>query len=237
MGWKSPKDLVRLCCGSLWVCVLGFVSHRSPAGRDIRHPDQAGGERPAGRSPSPAVHRLPLSHCRAELRLSWGAFCTEISQMSRGITVLIKHLENLAGSPLHYPWCSRMLSGVLPLLSLLSELLSSSMSPFAQPGETLTLGPEGETALPNLGGPGVSFHHQTCYGHHKVVGRTRWSRKSGLRNIALLVEPCCIAWSCICEHPRGELYVSGQMQCFQCFFPGCGAQHVQLGEISLGFPF
>lgn len=166
MGWESPKDWVQPCCGSLCVCALRFVSHCSSAGRDIGCPDQAGGERPAGRAPSPAAHQLPPSHCRDEPRLSWEAFCTGISQMSRGLTVLIKHLENLAGSPLHYPWCSRMLSGVLPLLSLLSELLPFSMSPFAHPRET-SLGPDGETDFPNSGGPGVSFNHQT-------MGTTTW---------------------------------------------------------------
>lgn len=91
------------------------------------------------------AHQLTghLSRCKAKPRLSWGAFCAGISQMSRGLTVLIKHLRNLAGSPPHYPWCSRMFSGDLPLLSLLSELLSSSTSPFAHSGETLTLGPDG----------------------------------------------------------------------------------------------
>lgn len=131
MGWESPKDWVQPCCCSLWVRMLKSMSHCSLAGRGIRYPNQARGERPAGRAPSPATHKLLPSHCRAELRLSWGAFCTGISQMSRGLTVLIKHLENLAGSPLHYAWCSRMFSGVLPLLCLLLELLPSSMSPFA----------------------------------------------------------------------------------------------------------
>lgn len=227
---------VQPCCGSLWVCVSGFVSHHSQAGRDIGQPGQAGGERPAGRAPSLAAHRLPLSHWRAESRLSRGDFCTGISQMSRGLTVLIKHLENLAGSLLHYPWCSRMLSGVLPLLSLLSKLLSSSMSPCAHPGETLTLGPERETALPKSGGPGVSFNHQTLYGHHKVVGRSRWDRKSSLRGNALLVELCCVAWSSILECPRGKLHVSAQMQCLRCFLPGVGRSTCSWVKYLCGFP-
>lgn len=101
-------------------------------GRQRHQVPRSGKRRKASRrAPSPAAHKLLTSHSRAELRLSWGAFCTGISQMSRGLTVLIKHLENLAGSPLHYASCSRMFSGVLPLLCLLSELLPSSMSPFA----------------------------------------------------------------------------------------------------------
>lgn len=160
-----------------------------------------------GRAPSPAAHQLPPSLCRDEPRLHPGAFCTGISQMSRGLRVLIKHLENLAGSPLHYPWCLRMLSGVLPLLSLLSELLPSSMSPFAHPRETFSLGPDEETAFPNSAGPGLSFNHQVLYGQHKVVGRASWGRKCRLRGIALLVGPCCIAWSRILECPRSKLHI------------------------------
>lgn len=72
--------------------------------------------------------------------------------MIRGLTVLIKHLEKLAGSQIHYPWRSMMLSLVLPLLSLLSELPSNTPL-FAHPGETLAFGPYEETALPNAGGP------------------------------------------------------------------------------------
>lgn len=157
------------------------------------------------------AHQLTvcLSCCTAKPRSSWGAFCTGNSQMSRGLTVLIKHLRNLAGSPLHYPWCSRMFSGDLPLLSLLSELLSYSMSPFVHSEETLTLGPDGEKTLPNCRGSGVFFNHLTQNGHYKVVGGTRCGMKSRLRGIALLVEPSYIAWSCILEWPRGKLHVSG----------------------------
>lgn len=112
---ESPRDWIWLCCGSLGVCMVRFVSCCSPAG----YPGQARGERPAGRAPSPAAQWLPSSHHKGELSLSWGAFCTGISQMSSGLTVLIRQLENLAGSPLNYPWCSRMLSGVLPFLPCL----------------------------------------------------------------------------------------------------------------------
>lgn len=109
---ESPKDWVWLCGGSLGVCMVRFVSHCSPAG----YPDQARGERPAGRALSPAAQWLFSSHHKGKLRPSWGVFFTGIRQMSSGLTVLIRHLENLAGSPLNHPWCSGMLSGVLPFL-------------------------------------------------------------------------------------------------------------------------
>lgn len=142
-------------------------------------------ERPAGRPLSPAAQWLPPFHHKGKLRPSWGAFCSGISQMSSGLTVLIRHLENLAGSPLNYPWCLRMLSGVLPFLP------SFRASSF----QCVTIctpwrGPGGETTLPNFEGPGVSISHQTQYGHHRVMGRARKIRQWG---IALLVGLYCTA--------------------------------------------
>lgn len=62
------------------------------------------GRREASGTSSKSSSSLDVSvHCKAHLRLRWGVFSTGISQMSRGLAVLIKHLENLAGSPLNYP--------------------------------------------------------------------------------------------------------------------------------------
>lgn len=108
---QSAKDWVWLCC-VFWglygeICIPLFPSWIPRPGK----------RRKASRKSSdPAAQGLPLSHPKGKLRLSWGVFCTGISQMSSSLTVSIRHLEDLAGSPLNYPWCSRMLSGVLPFL-------------------------------------------------------------------------------------------------------------------------
>lgn len=103
--------------------------------------------------------------------------------------MLIKHLENLAGSPLNYSWCSRMLSGVLPVLHLLSWLLPACTSPFAFPAEIFSLGAGGEVSV---------------LWPSDVLPAPQSAGQRGLRSTAILLWPCCIAQSCLWAVPGGS---------------------------------
>lgn len=70
----------------------------------VSHGVMGSGRREASGTSSKSSSSLDVSiHCRTHLRPTRGVFSTRISQMSRGLAALIKHLENLAGSPLNYP--------------------------------------------------------------------------------------------------------------------------------------